>query len=67
VPARLAPGPSPHAWTRWDAELRLDAPGRYVLRSRARDAAGAVQPEVPPWNRLGYGNNAVRAVVVDVI
>jgi DMSO/TMAO reductase YedYZ molybdopterin-dependent catalytic subunit len=65
--ARLEPGASPHAWTRWEAEVRLDAPGRYVLRSRARDAAGAEQPEVPPWNRLGYGNNAVRAVVVDVV
>lgn len=66
-PARLEPGPSPHAWTRWEATLRLDAPGRSLLRSRARDASGAVQPEVPPWNRLGYGNNAVRAVVVDVV
>jgi DMSO/TMAO reductase YedYZ molybdopterin-dependent catalytic subunit len=67
APARLEPPASPHAWTRWEADLRLDAPGRYVLRSRARDAAGAVQPEVPPWNRLGYGNNAVRSVVVDVV
>jgi DMSO/TMAO reductase YedYZ molybdopterin-dependent catalytic subunit len=66
TPARLAPTGSPHAWTRWEAELRLDAPGRHVLRSRARDASGAVQPEVPPWNRLGYGNNAVRPVVIDV-
>ena len=66
-PARLEPGASPHAWTRWEATVRLDAPGRAVLRSRARDASGAVQPEVPPWNRLGYGNNAVRAVVVDVV
>jgi len=66
TPARLAPTGSPHAWTRWEAELRFDAPGRHVLRSRARDASGAVQPEVPPWNRLGYGNNAVRPVVIDV-
>lgn len=65
--ARLEPGASPHAWTRWEATVRLDVSGRAVLRSRARDAGGAVQPEVPPWNRLGYGNNAVRAVVVDVV
>ena len=66
-PAQLEPGPSPHAWTRWTATVRLDAPGRYVLRSRARDATGAAQPEIPPWNRLGYGNNAVRQVVVNVV
>jgi hypothetical protein len=66
-PARLEPPASPHAWTRWEATLRLDAPGRYLLRSRARDATGAAQPEVPPWNRLGYGNNAVRVVAIDVV
>ena len=33
--------------------------GRHTLRARATDAAGNVQPEVPPWNRLGYGNNAI--------
>jgi hypothetical protein len=25
-----------------------------------------VQPEVPPWNRLGYGNNAIEVTYVDV-
>jgi hypothetical protein len=25
-----------------------------------------VQPEVPPWNRLGYGNNAIEVSYVDV-
>jgi hypothetical protein len=24
------------------------------------------QPDVPPWNRLGYGNNAVEVRFVDV-
>ena len=28
--------------------------GRHTLRARATDAAGNVQPDVPPWNRLGY-------------
>ena len=40
--------------------------GRHTLRARATDAAGNVQPEVPPWNRLGYGNNAVEVPYVDV-
>ena len=40
--------------------------GRHTLRARATDAAGNVQPEVPPWNRLGYGNNAIEVIYVDV-
>jgi DMSO/TMAO reductase YedYZ molybdopterin-dependent catalytic subunit len=64
--ARLGAPASAHAWTPWATEVELAAAGRYALRSRAHDAAGNVQPEVPPWNRLGYGNNAVRPVLVDV-
>jgi hypothetical protein len=40
--------------------------GRHRLRARATDAAGHIQPEVPPWNRLGYGNNAIEVQYVDV-
>jgi len=30
------------------------------------DAAGNVQPDVQPWNRVGYGNNAIEISYVDV-
>ena len=40
--------------------------GRHTLRARATDAAGNVQPDVPPWNRLGYGNNAIEVIYVDL-
>jgi len=55
---------SAHAWTRWSLDVDL-APGRHLVRVRATDATGAVQPDVAPWNRLGYGNNAVRPILVD--
>jgi hypothetical protein len=42
-------------------------PGGTCCAAAPRDASGAVQPDLPPWNRLGYGNNAVRAVVVDAV
>ena len=45
----------------WDAE-----PGMHAIAVRARDAAGAVQPEAPTWNRRGYANNAVHRVTVRV-
>ncbi|XVU30000.1 sulfite oxidase [Actinoplanes sp. CA-054009] len=64
-PATVEPAEGPYQWQDWS--FRWEAtPGRHSLRARARDAAGNVQPEVPPWNRLGYGNNAVELSWVDV-
>ena len=63
-PARLDVPESRAAWTRWEADLDLCGDGPCVLRSRARDTAGNVQPEHPPWNALGYGNNAIREATV---
>ncbi|NUS51809.1 MAG: sulfite oxidase [Nocardioidaceae bacterium] len=60
-------GPSgPYAWQSWSFEW-VATPGRHSIRARATDAGGNVQPDVPPWNRLGYGNNAVEVQYVDVV
>lgn len=59
-PARLHPPASDSAWVRWEIEMELRGTGTRILLSRAHDAAGNVQPEAPPWNALGYGNNAIR-------
>lgn len=64
--ARLLPAASPHAWRSWEFVWHAVEPGRHVLRSRATDALGNTQPDVPRWNRYGYGNNAVRPVIVTV-
>jgi hypothetical protein len=64
--AGLEPAAAPYAWQAWTFEWEVDEPARHVLRARATDANGATQPDTPPWNRLGYGNNAVQVVVVDV-
>jgi hypothetical protein len=37
-----------------------------AFRARATDAAGNVQAEVPPWNRLGYGKDAIELIYVYV-
>ena len=66
VLAQLDPPSSRHAWTRWEARLPLSSPGAYSLSSRATDASGATQPDRIEWNRLGYGNNAVRTVTFTV-
>lgn len=48
------------AW--WEAEVDI-APGA-VLVARATDSSGATQPLDAPWNKGGYGNNAVHRVVL---
>jgi DMSO/TMAO reductase YedYZ molybdopterin-dependent catalytic subunit len=63
--AQLEPAQGPHQWQDWSFDWKA-APGRHTLRARATDADGNVQPDVPPWNRLGYGNNATEVSYVDL-
>ena len=65
-PAQLQPPTGPYHWQDWTYTWDAADVGRHTLRARATDAAGNVQPEVPPWNRLGYGNNAIEVIYVDV-
>ena len=64
--AQVEPPRGPYQWQDWSFTWEAAEPGRYSLRARATDAAGNVQPHVPPWNRLGYGNNAIEVSHVDV-
>jgi DMSO/TMAO reductase YedYZ molybdopterin-dependent catalytic subunit len=65
-PAELEPPKGPYQWQDWSFDWEATTAGRHSLRARATDAAGNVQPDVPPWNRLGYGNNAIEVSYVDV-
>jgi DMSO/TMAO reductase YedYZ molybdopterin-dependent catalytic subunit len=64
-PAQVEPANGPSQWQDWSFEWNAEI-GRKTLRARATDASGNIQPDVPPWNRLGYGNNAVEVTYVDV-
>jgi DMSO/TMAO reductase YedYZ molybdopterin-dependent catalytic subunit len=64
-PAQLAAPKGPHQWQDWSFVWNSDAVGRHTIRARATDASGNTQPDVPPWNRLGYGNNAIEVRFVD--
>ncbi len=55
-----------HGWQCWELTCRIDQPGPCVIRARATDMAGRVQPESPEWNRLGYCNNAIQQVRIEV-
>ena len=66
VDADLGPEHGAWAWrgfaTVWDA-----VPGQHVLRVRAHDRSGRSQPDVAPWNRGGFANNADQPVEVFVL
>jgi DMSO/TMAO reductase YedYZ molybdopterin-dependent catalytic subunit len=64
--AKLAPPAGPYQWQDWSFDWQVTGVGRHTLRARATDVAGNTQPDVPVWNRLGYGNNAVEVIYVDV-
>jgi DMSO/TMAO reductase YedYZ molybdopterin-dependent catalytic subunit len=64
--AKLAPPAGPYMWQEWSLDWHVTGVGRHTLRARATDIAGNTQPAEPVWNRLGYGNNAVEVIYVDV-
>jgi DMSO/TMAO reductase YedYZ molybdopterin-dependent catalytic subunit len=64
--ARLVSERTRHSWQWWELIIRVHEPGPVTLRARATDLAGRSQPELPEWNRLGYGNNAIHSVPIRV-
>jgi len=65
-PAQLDPARGRHHWQEWSYVWDVTKRGRHTIRARATDSAGNTQPDSPPWNRLGYGNNAIEILYVDV-
>lgn len=63
--AELEPSTSPYLWQRWRASW-LAAPGSHVLQVRATDSRGRTQPDRAEWNLLGYANNGIQRVPVQV-
>jgi DMSO/TMAO reductase YedYZ molybdopterin-dependent catalytic subunit len=65
--APVTPPTGPYAWQPWTFAWTPPGPGLYTLCARATDVAGHTQPAVALWNRLGYANNAIQGVAVDVM
>ena len=64
--ARLLGESKRHSWQGWELIAHLEGPGSIVISARATDMASRTQPDSPEWNRLGYGNNAIQKVRVEV-
>ena len=65
--ATLGDALSPYAWRSWHAAIAPHASGQLVLRARAVTADGTRQPLEEIRGALGYANNAVRPVRVEVV
>lgn len=52
--AELENEPRQGSWRRFKLAWTPPGPGKYILRARATDSEGHVQPEVSPWNKSGY-------------
>jgi hypothetical protein len=64
--AKLGAPVGERAWRGWSYTWDASVPGRYVISSRATDAAGNTQPLEPAWNLKGYANNEVERILVTV-
>jgi hypothetical protein len=64
--ARLVGERKRHSWQAWELIACVEQPGPIVISARATDMASRTQPASPEWNRLGYGNNVIQRVCVDV-
>jgi hypothetical protein len=56
---------TPSQWQDGPLDWEATGLGRHSLRARATNEAGNVDPDIPHWNRLGYGNNAIEVSYVD--
>jgi DMSO/TMAO reductase YedYZ molybdopterin-dependent catalytic subunit len=65
--ARLLSERHRHSWQWWELLTRFDRTGTITIRARATDLAGRTQPDQPEWNRLGYGNNSMQSITVNVV
>jgi len=63
--AEITSASSPGVWARWQFPWNPE-PGEHLLRVRASDDRGRMQPESTPWNELGYMHESVLAHPVHV-
>ena len=63
--ADITSASSQGVWARWQFAWHPE-PGEHVLRVRATDDRGDVQPASTPWNELGYLHESVLAHPVTV-
>lgn len=64
--ADLGKTESSYSWRSWQYRWEALEPGHFLIRARATDAEGNVQPVQAKWNFRGFANNSIHAVPVIV-
>ena len=65
--AELEAPPGTYSWQRWEIDWQAASLGHSLIRARATDSAGNVQPMLADWNFRGYQVNSIHSVPVTVL
>lgn len=67
IAAKLGEDNGPFVWRSWSAEITLEGPpGFNFISARCSDVAGRIQKQESDANRLGYGNNDIQIIKLNV-
>ena len=58
-PATLGRDHAKYAWRQWDYGWKATSAGAHIIKVRASDSIGRVQPDQPGWNPSGYLWNGI--------
>ena len=64
--AELSSEHDPYAWRLWSFRYTPRTAGKVVLRARATDSRGGVQPKDAVWNQSGYLYNGWHSTEIEV-
>jgi DMSO/TMAO reductase YedYZ molybdopterin-dependent catalytic subunit len=64
--AKLEAPTGKYSWQHWEIDWEANNIGHSLLRSRATDSAGNVQPMLADWNFRGYQVNSIHSVPITV-
>jgi len=64
--AKLDKPSGKYSWQHWEIDWDATNLGHSLLRSRATDSAGNVQPMLATWNFRGYEVNSIHSVPITV-
>ena len=66
-PATLEEPSGNYSWQHWEIDWEATCLGHSLIRSRATDSRGNVQPMLAQWNFRGYQVNSIHSVPITVL